>query len=189
MQTLLYECLGRRLHLIRREFLDRWRRCELFGDGLQPWSWEELSDALFAFCELETQSGYLLFFLDGLDEFHGRHQDLVDLVRRLSGTPNIKVCASSRPWLVFEDSFKTGPNLMLQDLTIPDILKFDTDRLSCNDQFADLKVREPQYASDLGVDIAKKSSGVFSWVHLVVESLLDGLTNSDRIIDLKDDWS
>ncbi|KAH6890666.1 hypothetical protein B0T10DRAFT_548167 [Thelonectria olida] len=185
MQTLLYECLRTRPHLVRRVFPDRWRRCELFGDDLQPWSWEELSDAFFAFCELETQSGYLAFFLDGLDEFRGKHQDLVDLVRRLSATPNVKVCASSRPWLVFEDAFKTGPNLMLQDLTIPDILNFVTDRLSCNEQFADLKVREPQYASNLEVDIAKKSSGVFLWVHLVVESLLDGLTNSDRIIDLK----
>lgn len=184
MQSLLYECLSQRPQLVRRVFPDRWRRCELFGDDLCPWSWEELTSAFFAFCELETRSGNLLFFLDGLDEFRGKHQDLVNLVRQLSNTPRVKVCASSRPWLVFEDAFKTGPNLMLQDLTIPDILNFVSDKLASNERFAERKLREPQYASNLETEIAKKSSGVFLWVHLVIESLLDGLTNSDRISDL-----
>ncbi|CAM1506089.1 Fc.00g057300.m01.CDS01 [Cosmosporella sp. VM-42] len=185
VQTLLYECLIQRTEHVQTVFPDRWRRCELFGDDLRPWTWEELLPAFHTFCQLESRSNKLLFFLDGLDEFRGKHQELVELVRRLAATPNIKVCASSRPWLVFEDAFKLGPNLMLQDLTIPDILNYVADKPSSNHQFAELKRREPQYASKLEFEIAKKSSGVFLWVHLVVESLLDGLTNSDRIIDLK----
>ena len=185
MQTLLYQCLKAWPVTLSKVFPDRWRRCELFGDDLQPWTWEELSTALFAFCKTAADRYNILLFLDGLDEFQGSHQELIDLVRQLSNFPRVKVCASSRPWLVFEDAFKTGPNLMLQDLTIPDILNFVKDKLSSNHQFTELKVREPEYASNLELEIAKKSSGVFLWVHLVVESLLDGLTNSDRIIDLK----
>ncbi|KAM0342888.1 hypothetical protein ACHAPU_009092 [Fusarium lateritium] len=135
--------------------------------------------------KLQSLSGNMFLFLDGMDEHGGRHQDLVSLIQQLERLPKVKICASSRPWLVFEDAFKMGASLMLQDLTYSDILRFVNDKLASNDRFAQLRHREAQFASTLEMDIASKSDGVFLWVHLVVESLLDGLRNSDRISDLK----
>ncbi|KAF5672276.1 P-loop containing protein [Fusarium heterosporum] len=185
LQTLLYECLCQRPRLVPKVFKARWERCELFGDDPRPWDWEELLEAFLTFCNLQSLSGNMFLFFDGMDEYGGRHQDLVSLIQQLERLPKIKICASSRPWLVFEDAFKVGASLMLQDLTFSDILRFVNDKLASNDRFAQLRNREAQFASTLEIDIANKSHGVFLWVHLVVESLLDGLRNSDRVSDLK----
>jgi hypothetical protein len=48
-----------------------------------------------------------------------------------------------------------------------------------------LEKREPDFARTLIDEIATKSSGVFLWVHFVVRSLLQGLTDGDRISDLQ----
>jgi hypothetical protein len=184
VQTLLYECLTQRPELVKKVFNDRWKMCKLYGDDLHPWTWDELLKGFRKFCEIESKNSKLLFFIDGLDEFKGKHQDLIDLIHLLSRVPNIKVCVSSRPWLVFEDAFKTGPSLLLEDLTFPDIATYVTSQLAADIRFKDLKERDMQQAESLEAEIAKKSSGVFLWVRLVVESLLQGLMNSDRLIDL-----
>ena len=74
---------------------------------------------------------------------------------------------------------------MLQDLTFPDIIRFTTEKLHSNAGFGALEKRESKYASRLINDIAKKASGVFLWVALVVKSLLTGLSNCDRISDIQ----
>jgi hypothetical protein len=48
-----------------------------------------------------------------------------------------------------------------------------------------LRRLDPKNADALAAEIVSKSSGVFLWVTLVVKSLLDGLTNRDRISDLQ----
>lgn len=73
-------------------------------------------------------------FTDGLDEFEGYddqddHLYLIELFRSLASSPSIKVCLSSRPLLIFEESFRESPGLCLQDLTSGGIRRFVTDRL------------------------------------------------------------
>jgi hypothetical protein len=63
----------------------------------------------------------ICLFIDGLDEYEGNHGDLADIFLNLSASPNIKICVSSRPLLIFEDAFGNAPGLRLQDLTSPDI--------------------------------------------------------------------
>ncbi|KAF2009483.1 hypothetical protein BU24DRAFT_379902, partial [Aaosphaeria arxii CBS 175.79] len=185
IQTLLYECLKQKPNLVKVVFPDRWRMCELYGDDLHPWTWDELLQGFKTFCKITSQSSKLLFFIDGLDEFHGKHEDLIELVQTLAKSPNIKVCVSSRPWLVFEDAFKTGASLLLEDLTFSDIATFVESQLSANRHFKELRIRDLEQARNLEIQIAKKSRGVFLWVRLVVESLLQGLMNSDRLSDLQ----
>ncbi|KAH6994782.1 hypothetical protein EDB82DRAFT_537609 [Fusarium venenatum] len=98
---------------------------------------------------------------------------------------NIKICVSSRPWLIFEDAFLQAPNLLLQGYTRPDILHYVASQLNQNEGFARLQRRDPQYAGELIDNITKESSGVFLWIRLVVNSLLAGLTYDDRISDLQ----
>ena len=97
----------------------------------------------------------------------------------------VKFCVSSRPLLNFQDAFGLGPKLILQDLTYPDIELFVNSKLCENSRFKQLQQRQPEHASKFRSEIACKASGVFLWVDLVVRSLLQGLTNSDSILDLQ----
>jgi hypothetical protein len=163
----------------------RWETHYLFGDDPNPLTELELRKAFTLLKKVESLGVKFCLFIDGLDEFDGDHSKLVDFIKELSGYPNVKLCVSSRPWLVFEDAFKRRPSLMVQDLTYPDIMHFITSKFSGNPNFIELRERETEYADQLFEDIAQKSAGVFLWVALVVSSLLDGLSNVDRLSDLQ----
>jgi hypothetical protein len=59
----------------------------------------------------------LCLFIDGLDEYDGRYSDIIDLCHEFAALPNLKLCLSSRPLLIFENAFSGSPSLQLQDLT------------------------------------------------------------------------
>lgn len=44
------------------------------------------------------------------------HQNLTDSLKGISACPNVKICASSRPWPILQDSFGKNPSLFLQYL-------------------------------------------------------------------------
>lgn len=97
---------------------------------------------------------------------------------------NLKLCVASRPWLVFEDTFKAAPWLRVEDLTRPDIHRYIRESLTTGPRWTDMSALHPDAASRLISDTAKKASGVFLWVVLVVKSLLDGLRDGDYVDDL-----
>jgi hypothetical protein len=67
----------------------------------------------------------------------------------MAASPSIKVCLSSRPWLLFEDSFGSGPGLRLQDLTSQDIAKYTQDTLNDHVRMAQLRIQDPENAEAL----------------------------------------
>ena len=127
----------------------------------------------------------LCIFVDGLDEFDGLDADMAKLFNSTADMPNIKVCASSRPHVVFENAFLDRPALRLQDLTHGDIQAYIEDRLVQDPSMQDLRAREPLETAELVQEIVAAADGVFLWVYLVVEGLLRGLGNCDEISDLK----
>jgi hypothetical protein len=74
--------------------------------------------------EIMGATNKLCIFVDGLDEFEGRHEDLIHLFSALTDNTNDSVCKSSQPWVLFEDAFKHRPNLILKDLTYSDIKQY-----------------------------------------------------------------
>lgn len=185
LQTLLYESLRKCEDLIPLVFPQRWNAYEMFGQDFHTWSDAELLQGFKLLIKQDGVSAKFCFFVDGLDEFAGEPTVLINLFKDVVSTSQVKICLSSRPWLVFEDAFKHHSNLMLQDLTYPDITNYIGNELGRNDHFLVLKARKPAYAAKLVKDIATKAAGVFLWVKLVVTSLLAGLINSDRISDLQ----
>ena len=154
------------------------------------WSLRRLQDAVRRLVEMEDLQLKICLFIDGLDEFEGNddqndRQYLIELFRSLASSPSIKICLSSRPLLIFEESFRESPGLRLQDLTSGDIRRFVTDRLSNNSRMRQIADNEPLQRHDFEKEICKKAQGVFLWVKLVVRSLLDGVSNSDRMADLR----
>jgi hypothetical protein len=72
----------------------------------------------------------------------------------------------------------------MQDLTRNDIYLYVQDTLGENKRFQQLR-KEDLQCPDFVEALVKEADGVFLWVFLVTRSLLDGLTNSDRIKDLQ----
>lgn len=185
LRSILYDTLYQCPELTVNCFPEYSEMFELFGiEPNQSIQWPALLRGTKRLIKAGKQRKFFLF-IDGLDEFDGDHTELIKLINHLTDYQNIKICVSSRPWNVFEDAFKNSPNLMLQDLTQPDFVHFIKTNFDGNPGYAELAEEDPAFAHTLIEDIARKASGIFLWVSLVVRSLLIGLTNGDRIFDLK----
>ncbi|KAI0102121.1 hypothetical protein GGR51DRAFT_527895 [Nemania sp. FL0031] len=184
MRSLLYQTLSDCPDMVSRTFADRWEYQEVFGYSDRDWSWSELSNGLFSV--VSDESKMFFFLIDGLDECGGDSRDLVNvLLKMVSNRKNVKLCVSSRPWLVFEDAFRSRPSLQMQDLSFEDIRRFSSDRLRENFVFLQLQELNEGQANFLIQQVTQKASGVFLWVVLVVKSLLEGLRDGDTIEDLQ----
>ena len=127
LQSLLYQLLRQCPDVIPRIAPSVWEGAYYFGTSpAASWPLEELHVLLFCAVKeiCSRQHASVCLFVDGLDEFEGDLTTLINTFRRIQTIPNLKLCVSSRPWLVFEDAFSQNPNLRLQDLTYPDIKFF-----------------------------------------------------------------
>jgi hypothetical protein len=186
LMSLLHQILEQCPQLAPLACPDRWEALCLFGDDPQEWEEQELRNTLRRTTKNVSQLGAAVaLFVDGLDEFHGKPEELISLFQDALNFPHVKICVASRPWVEFQDAFKHKPSLMLEYLTYDDIKSFVTSRFHNEPIFAQLYLREKEFASQLIEDLVSKASGVFLWVTLVVSSLLAGISFGDRVSDLK----
>ncbi|KAI9707887.1 MAG: hypothetical protein M1820_004493 [Bogoriella megaspora] len=185
LRSLLYQILRQCPDQIPSVAPGRWEALCLFNDDIRGWNKPELEVMLKELVAKLSQAAKVCLFVDGLDEFDGHHDDLIDIFHDLISHPNVKICVSSRPWVQFEDAFKHEPSLTLENLTYLDIKHYVSSRFNENTGFAQLRIREPAYAEQLVENIVSKASGVFLWVHLVVISLIAGMNYGDRVSDLQ----
>jgi hypothetical protein len=150
------------------------------------WSLRELLEAFRRLAHQTSLPVKMCFFIDGLDEFDGNHAEIVLLFQEFAELDHIKICLSSRPWNVFDEAFGKDEHrkLMLQDLTQEDIQIFVNGKLGKDYRFRALAAEDARYL-DLIDQIVKKAQGVFLWVELVVQSLLNGLTDDNDIPDMQ----
>lgn len=155
--------------------------------ALDLWTSQELWYAIGQLKEQPGSGACFCFFIDGLDEFDGHPQQIVEVLEAFKAWPDIKLCVSSRPLLEFIDAFgrSSDPQLALQSLTAGDISLYVKDTLEANELFRKLKDQD-NISLDLPQEIVDKAQGVFLWVVLVTRSLLDGLRNADRMSHLRD---
>ena len=121
LQSTLFQIVKEHSALIPRIFPERRESFNLFSYDHSKWTEPELGHAFRLLANEDLSEAKFCFFIDGLDKFGGDHTNLIDLLKDIGSSPHIKVCISSRPWVVFEDAFKHKPSLMLQDLTYSDI--------------------------------------------------------------------
>ncbi|PMD67148.1 uncharacterized protein K444DRAFT_489832, partial [Hyaloscypha bicolor E] len=191
LKSLLFQALQQQPNLVRVVFPEEWAMYSSstvnhtkIRDHL--YSLSTLQKAFKRWIVLLPSSSKVCFFIDGLDEYDGDHEEIAEFFKGLSSrTSNVKLCVSSRPWVVFDDAFKGMPMLRLQDLTFDDIQAYVFDKLEGHDRMRLLKDAEPAHAAELVNEVVTKASGVFLWVTLVVKSLLNGLRNRDCIGDLR----
>jgi hypothetical protein len=196
LRAILFQVLEQHPDLIPITFPDLWAEMYLKALAIKavvsPKSWT-LRRCILALEALLRQTAIplkLCLLIDGLDEFEGGyegdHEELAELFKDISrsNVTDVKICVSSRPWVVFRDSFKECPTLQLEDLTYRDIELYVTDKFNHRGAFQRLLRQEPKSGPKLAHEIVLRAQGVFLWVRIVVWSLLDGIRNQDSMEDL-----
>lgn len=192
-RSLLHQILSRRSSSVRAVFpeaferllsLPRKRFDEVMARTWKSWTVAELKEALHLLLEKTSCSVKYCLLIDGLDEFDGDHIELTSFFAEVSALRNVKLCLSSRPLPVFDQQLGRYPKLRLQDLTVGDITRLVTDKLTAHPRFREISIKEELGALDLIDEIVKTSAGVFLWVSLVVKSIVQGLTDHDGVEDL-----
>ncbi|KAL9023218.1 MAG: hypothetical protein Q9180_008327, partial [Flavoplaca navasiana] len=151
--------------------------------SIHTWTEQRLDDTLARFLEAKPPAMRICMFIDGLDEFVGDEDRLIDTIHFLSHASGTKVCASSRPEQIFRQGFAASPQLKLQDLNFSDIRKATVERL-----LPALKAHVPcgEWELDRLVnDVVQKSQGIFLWADLMTKNLKRGARNADRFEELE----
>ncbi|KAF2463999.1 uncharacterized protein BDR25DRAFT_272291, partial [Lindgomyces ingoldianus] len=185
-QSLLYNVLKSCPDLIPTICEDRWACHEHLTVASDPWTLQELRECFAKLKGGEATSNFF-FLIDGLDEYNGHHEEIVEILQDLGSSPNIKLCVSSRPWNRFESAFGSSDalKLYLHTLTAEDIELFTKEQLLSQINPLDLQEELVTYQS-IANEIVERAKGVFLWVCLVVRSLREGMLNGDTITILQE---
>ncbi|KAJ5395326.1 uncharacterized protein N7487_009629 [Penicillium crustosum] len=178
IRHLLSQLLDQQRHLIPMVFPDRWKHLLSLSTRERvkasiSWDLPELTAALKLFLNYAGRGSKVCLFIDGLDEFAGDHQHIVDFFKDCVDLyTHVKICLSSRPFPIFCAAFGKNPRLELHELTRRDMLNFARDHLYRDPLISQLLTQDEEAASRLINSIVKGADGVFLWVMLVVQSIL-----------------
>ena len=180
LRALLYQVLDQHPELIQVIFPERWKAVLRSAMQQKPWTEKELSIALKLLSQAPISNLRLFFLIDGLDEFSGDHQDLIESLQELNKSPAIKICVSSRPWIVFESTYASNVHcsMELHKLTVRDIDIYIAAKL---ESMRHQGVLTGDELETLGNDVRVRAEGVFLWVTLAIRDLRRGIGKRDSM--------
>ncbi|KAL8801223.1 MAG: hypothetical protein Q9182_004617 [Xanthomendoza sp. 2 TL-2023] len=149
---------------------------------LAAWTDRRLLSFLELMLDRRPESAYLCVFIDGLDEFVGDEDVLLDIIRLFVSRPRLKVCVSSRPEQAFRQEFRLCCQIRVQDLNRGDFAAIIQRKLIptisqwMNPEYG--KVQELQYL------LMKKAEGVWLWLDLMIKDLIKGARDGDTFEEL-----
>ncbi|KAI1415372.1 hypothetical protein F5Y13DRAFT_196709 [Hypoxylon sp. FL1857] len=145
----------------------------LFLDGLDEYRMVKRTN------EYTEEQLDLIYDGDNEDEAWGRsiwitdgHKEIANFLHSLKTRKNVKVCLSSRELNIFEHEFRTFPRIKVHEHSAQSIVRYCEGRLT---EEAPELVDLPKFAQA----ITRRSCGVFLWVRLVIDMLVDGYMNGD----------
>lgn len=194
LRYLLHQLLSRNPEFMPSAFGELWQRLLTMTtkDRIKltlDWTVVELMAAFRAFIDAALPQIKICLFIDGLDEFEGDHVAIIEFFKSLGLGKNghaIKMCLSSRPWAVFENAFQHAvPNLRLQDLTHDDMYRYARDRLRQNVHVRTLLKGDGALEKSLVDQTVQRADGVFLWVRLAVNEMLENFQSGSNEADLK----
>lgn len=148
-------------------------------DFLPFWTDERLLSILTRFLDQPPASLTLCAFVDGLDEFVGDEEALLNVVRLLINSPRCKICVSSRPEHAFRHEFESCPQLRVQDLNRQDMERTVVGKLV---PIVKRYVLMDSWELDcLFFTLVEKAQGVFLWLDLIVRDHIRGAKNHDTV--------
>lgn len=170
LQTLLFHVLRTSLEVQNAICPDRL--------SSQPWSLRELKDTIHELKRADLRC-CVCFFIDGLDEYLGDEEEIIEVVKDLAACPWIKVCASSRPWPAFFAEWNSSPlAFKMQEYTKRDMTRFVHGSFTSNKGFKKALDRD-QRCRRLIRAIVDRAEGVWLWVYLVVRDLLRDMRDNE----------
>lgn len=149
---------------------------------IYAWTKERLDDAMRRFIVNKPASIRLCLVIDGLDEYDGDEDILLETVKYLSSDPGTRICVSSRREQIFRLGFKHSPQLRLHDLNRHDIEKATMETLGpvLEHYFPNSTIE----AYGLIRSVTDRSEGVFLWADLMCKDLKSGARNADSMREL-----
>ncbi|KAE9570709.1 hypothetical protein CGCF415_v013370 [Colletotrichum fructicola] len=150
----------------------------------------ELKRAFERLVSLESSPSQVALLIDGLDEYsapRGAQHDLSETLKRAARSKHMKIIASSRPETVFEKAFADCKKLYVHDMTNRDRKIFVADKLHEHQRTSHLvKISGGKTElNDLIKSTVEKSEGIFLWLRLVTEALVQELDVCESIGDLE----
>lgn len=189
LRALLSQFIEQAPDIARQICPRRWALCKALGPGsitrAPDWQWEELLEAFSLFSLFLGDRFNLFLLIDGLDEFEGDLEKLIEFIQALHLRNGTKICVSSRPGNTFADTFHSNYTLKMDQVTAGDIYIYVRGVFEQAPAFRDWKERSPRQAEKLMLDIVTKAQGVFLWVSVVVAQIRLGLSEGDRVSDLQ----
>ena len=188
LQSLLFQIADQRQDLIPLMMDRQVSSAHGRGESLQPlpiheWTVRRLRAVLEQLLLHKPPSVSFCFFIDGLDEFIGDDDQLIETIRLLNKASQTKVCVSSRPEQIFRQGFSNSPQIRLQDLNHGDIVRAAKDSLlpALRGQFP----RSEDAIYTLIQNVIFKAEGVFLWLDLVAKDIRNGARNGDSVGELE----
>jgi hypothetical protein len=180
LRALLYQVMNQHPELIQVMIPERWKAVLRSSTQQKPWTEKELLTALKLLSQAPISNLRLFFLIDGLDEFSGDHQDLIESLQELNNSPAIKICVSCRPWIVFESAYQSNVHctMELHKLTVRDIDIYIAARL---ESMRHQGVLTGHQLETLGNDVRVRAEGVFLWVTLAIRDLRRGIGKRDSM--------
>lgn len=183
---------------VLQAYLDKLPEDQLYNTDKIQWTWLELRGAFSTLLNKASSSQRFLFFVDGLDEYNstrtgsnfppeyhletdssqGRtiragYRDIAQLLQTLPDNNFVKICVSSRPYNEFEDAFSKCPSFRLELLTKDDIKQYiHTEMIKCT------QTETVAMYAECVEEIMTKALGVFLWVRIATDILVDGMINA-----------
>ena len=154
-----------------------------------PWGLGQLRKALESIGTKSAVDVNICLFVDALDEHDGNHRELISILVCLTRlTDNtffrIRLCLAGRAENIFKDAFQCFPGFAIHELTTDDVRLYVEGRLRAQIG-GKLTDKDTQKLNILIGRIVIKAEGVFLWVRLVVDELIEGLCEGDSIEELQ----
>ena len=153
------------------------------------WTQSQLQEAILSIASKTTLHLNLCLFIDALDEHDGNHRELISTLIALTEFKEnpmfkIRLCVAGRPENIFKDAFRDYPSFAIHHYTETDIRLYAEDRIrrENNSTMTDEGKRGLQ---SLGTELVVKARGVFLWVRLVVDEIIEGLTDGKTLEELQ----
>ena len=127
----------------------------------EEWTIEEITTALRNIEHQAAMDVKFGFFIDGLDEYNGTEGDVIEVLRFLSASKHIKLCASTRTRSMFAESFHwTSYTFDVSKYTKKSMEQHVLQRLYQNEKFQPLLARDSR-CKEISCEIASLAQGVW----------------------------
>jgi hypothetical protein len=159
-------------------------------ERLEFWELAELEEALLLIGNDTKVDVNVCLFVDALDEHGGNHKNLLSILIKLRDrTANdhfkLRLCVAGRPENLFKDAFRSYPGFAIQVYTASDIQKYARGRLRTELEGSGSRSAQAKF-NVLIAEVVSRAEGVFLWVRLVIDEIVEGICEGDTIDELKE---